>query len=249
MTVLLILHQLRTIFSNSTLVNGDRMPEIIPLSLCSEEKENCLKTRFQTRRIKSARLGEITTKYEVGKTQNGLQVQPADLESIVPFGKHFAYDTILLVTQMRFRLLMQREEIQRDIALKCGFPISTGSISNLSWMGVAYLEHCHFAQAKKLVERYRKKCFFIHLDGTNEGGKYNHFVVREGMSRNVLYAEKIISESEESIVPILKKVQELFGDPEAVISDIQIGGFAASDNDTNTASCVTSDVYGMRYCS
>ena len=196
------------------------MPEIIPLSLCSEEKENCLKTRFQTRRIKSARLGEITTKYEVGKTQNGLQVQPADLESIVPFGKHFAYDTILLVTQMRFRLLMQREEIQRDIALKCGFPISTGSISNLSWMGVAYLEHCHFAQAKKLVERYRKKCFFIHLDGTNEGGKYNHFVVREGMSRNVLYAEKIISESEESIVPILKKVQELFGDPEAVISDM-----------------------------
>ena len=49
---------------------------------------------------------------------------------------------------------------------------------------------------------------------------YNHFVVREGMSGNVLYAEKIVSESEASIIPILKKVKELFGDPEAVLSDM-----------------------------
>ncbi len=179
-----------------------------------------MKTRFQTRSIKSVRLGEISTKYEVGKIGNGLQVLPADLKSLVPFGKNFAYDTILLITQMRFTLLMQREEIQRDIALKCGFSISTGSISNLSWMGVAYLEHCHFAQAKKLEKLYRQKCFFIHLDGTNEGGKYCHFVVREGMSRNVLYAAKIVSESEISIVPILQKVKELFGNPEAIISDM-----------------------------
>ena len=35
-----------------------------------------------------------------------------------------------------------------------------------------------------------------------------------------LYAEKIISESEASIVSVLKKVKELFGGPEAVISDM-----------------------------
>ena len=121
---------------------------------------------------------------------------------------------------MRYRLLMQREEIQQHIALTNGFHISTGSVSNLSWMGLAYLEQCHFAQAKKLAERYRQNGFFIHLDGTNEGGKYNHFVVREGMSGNVLYAEKILSESEASIIPVLKKVKELFGNPEAVISDM-----------------------------
>ena len=115
---------------------------------------------------------------------------------------------------------MQREEIQHSIAVENGFHISTGSISNLSWMGLAYLEQCHFAQAKKLAERYRQNGFFIHLDGTNEGGKYTHFVVREGMSGNTLYAEKIVSESEISIIPVLKKVKELFGDPEAVISDM-----------------------------
>ena len=170
--------------------------------------------------VKSVRLGEIKLKYEMGETAENRQIHPPDLQALVPRANTFGYDTILLVTQMRFGLLMQREEIQQHIALKSGFHISTGSISNLSWMGLAYLEQCHFAQAKKLAERYRQKCFFIHLDGTNEGGKYTHFVVREGMSGNVLYGEKIISESEASIVPVLKRVKELFGNPEAVISDM-----------------------------
>ena len=170
--------------------------------------------------VKSIRLGEISLKYEMGRTSEGRKILPPGLESLVPSANTFAYDTILLVTQMRFGLLMQREEIQKEIALKNGFHISTGSISNLSWMGLAYLEQCHFIQAEKLAERYRRECFFIHLDGTNEGGKYTHFVVREGMSGNVLYAAKIISESEASIVPVLKKVKALFGDPDAIISDM-----------------------------
>ncbi len=220
MTVLLILHQLRTILGYSTLVNSNDIPEIIVLPLCSEEKANCLKTRFQTRSVKSIRLGNLTLKYERGKTPEGRPILPPDLQALVPTATHFAYDTILLVTKMRFQLFMQREEIQQHIALTNGFHISTGSVSNLSWMGLAYLEQHHFAQAKKLAERYRKNGFFIHLDGTNEGGKYTHFVVREGMSGNVLYADKIVSESELAIVPILKKVKELFGQPEAVISDM-----------------------------
>jgi len=208
------------ILSNRSIIESKGIAKVIPLDLSLQEKGNCLTTRFQTRRVKSIRLGEITLKCEIGKTAEGRNILPSDLKSLVPSANNFAYDTILQVTEMRFRLLMQREEIQQNIALTSGFHISTGSISNLSWIGLASLELCHFSQAKKLEKRYRKKCFFIHLDGTNEGGKYNHFVVREGMSGNVLYAEKIVSESEDSIAPILKKVKELFADPEAIISDM-----------------------------
>ncbi len=201
-------------------VNDYTMPAVITQCLSLEAKENCITTRFQTRTVKSSRLGQVKVKYEVGKTVDNEEVIPSELKLLVPSENTFAYDTILLVTELRYRLLMQREEIQHHIVLESKFHISTGSISNLSWMGLAYLEHCHFEQAKKLEERYRQKCFFIQLDGTNEGGKYTHFVVREGMSGNVLYAEKIISESEISIVPVLIKFKELFGDPEAVISDM-----------------------------
>jgi len=90
------------------------------------------------------------------------------------------------------------------------FKISTGSISELSLMGLAYLERCHFARAKKLSRLYRKGCFIIHLDGTNEGGIYTHFVVREGIRGNVLYAEKIASENANDIKQILRKVKKYF---------------------------------------
>jgi len=202
------------------MVGSQGIAQVIPLPLSCQEKKNCLKTRFQTRSVKSIRLGKITLKCEIGKTAERRKILPLDLKSLVPSANNFAYDTIFNVTEMRFRFLMQREEIQQKIALTSGFHIATGSISNLSWMGLAYLEQCHFSRAKKLAKRYRKKCFFIHLDGTNEGGKYTHFVVREGMSGNILYAEKIVSESEDSIVPVLNKVKELFGNPDAVISDM-----------------------------
>ena len=217
---MLVIHQLRMILGTNSLVGTKAIPKVVSLPLSSREKENCLRRRFQMRCVKSVRLGEIKLKYETGETTEGKRIPAPDLQSLVPPAKTFAYDAILLVTELRFRMLMQREEIQQYIALKSGFHISTGSISNLSCMGLAYLEQCHFAQAKKLTEHYREKCFFIHLDGTNEGGKYTHFVVREGMSGNVLYGEKIVSESEASIVPVLKKVRELFGAPDAIISDM-----------------------------
>ena len=64
---------------NSTLVNCDSVPEVISLFLGSEEKAKCLTTRFQTRSVKSIRLGQFTLKYETGETSEGGQILPPDL--------------------------------------------------------------------------------------------------------------------------------------------------------------------------
>ena len=196
------------------------IPSAITLMLPETGVKKTEKTRIQNRTLKSIRFGELSINYETGITDMGAKIAPGELRLIAAPGMTFAYDTILFVTLLRYVHLMQREEIQAKILMDHHFKISTGSISELSLMGLAYLEQCHFAKAKKLSKLYGKGCFFIHLDGTNEGGMYNHFVVREGISGNVLYAEKIISESEESIKPILKKVKKYFGIPDAIISDM-----------------------------
>ena len=85
-------------------------------------------------------MGHISITYEIGRTAGGREIRPAELIGFAPFGNHFGYDTIVLVIELRFRRFMQREEIQHHIALQSGFTISTGSISNLSWLGLAYLE-------------------------------------------------------------------------------------------------------------
>lgn len=196
------------------------MPSVITLSISKEELEVTGKNRIQNRIIKSVRLGELSIDYETGTTADGIRIAPNELKLYVASGMTFAYDTIVFITLLRYIHLMQREEIQSKILKDHYFKISTGSISELSFMGLAYLERCHFARAKKLFALYGKGCFFIHLDGTNEGGMYNHFVVREGIRGNVLYAEKIISESEDSIKPILKKIKKYFGVPDAIVSDM-----------------------------
>jgi len=196
------------------------MPFAITLSMSKEELEETAKSRIQNRIIKSVRFGELSIDYETGMTTNGVRIAPGELKLCIAPGMTFAYDTIVFVTLLRYVHLMQREEIQAEILKNHYFKISTGSVSELSLMGLAYLERCHFAKAKELAELYGKGCFIIHLDGTNEGGMYNHFVVREGVRGNVLYAEKIVSESENSIKSVLEKVKKLFGVPDAVVSDM-----------------------------
>ena len=199
---------------------GGIIPAAISLPLSPDEMDDTAGHRMQSRTIRSVRLGEISVKYGVGTDSAGNRIVPAELGLVAPPCKNFAYDTVLFVTLLRYVQLMQREEIQLRVFKEHSFHISTGSVSQLSMEGLAYLEQCHFAAAGRLAASYRKKCFFIHLDGTNEGGEYTHFVVRDGMSRNVLYSEKIPSESEDSIFPVLEKVKSLFGVPSAVISDM-----------------------------
>lgn len=176
--------------------------------------------RTQGRTIRSVRLGEIVVRYGTGTDGAGNRIVPAELRQLAPPGKNFAYDTILAVTVQRHVQLRQREEIQRNLFEAHRLHVSTGSVSQLSLEGLAYLEQCHLAAAGRLAESYRRKCFFIHLDGTNEGGAYTHFVVRDGMSGNVLHAAKIPSESAGAIVPVLERVRRDFGIPSAVISDM-----------------------------
>ena len=196
------------------------VPPAITVSMSAEELKNTENNRIQNRTIKSVRLGSLDINYQTGITADGTRIAPDELRLLAAPGMTFAYDTILFVTILRYVNLMQREEIRAKILRDHYFKISTGSISELSLTGLAYLERCHFAKAKKLAELYGRGCFIIHLDGTNEGGMYTHFVVREGIKGNVLYAEKIVSESKKAIVPILKKVKQYFGVPDAVMSDM-----------------------------
>ena len=224
MTILLIIASAKNYIREPFYDNlYDTNIQSLVLYLSGKKCKQSVNTRIQFRKLRSTRLGKISINYECGTTVNGSKVVPEDLTQMVAPGMNFSYDTIFTVTEMRYLQQMQRREIQERIFQENGFYISTGSISELSQQGLAYLEQCHFNRSKELAEYYRKNCFIIHLDGTNEGGLYNHFVVRDGITSNVLYAKKIVSESETSIRAILVKIKTLFGIPDAVISDMSAG--------------------------
>jgi hypothetical protein len=168
------------------------------------------------RSIRSTRIGEIQISYERGKKVDGARVIPAEISALVPAGKSFGFDTIWDVTRMRHVECMQREEIQRIIP----FHIATGSISNLSREGLAYFSICQANVAAQLGDYFRREAFILNIDGTNEGGQYNHYRCIDNLTGIVVYCRKIRSENAEEIAEVLREIIRLYGKPHAVVSDM-----------------------------
>lgn len=189
------------------------------------EKRSLTQIRRTPRKIRSTRLGAIEFTVESGIDGGGERVVPDEFRQLAPKGKSFSFDTIWDVTRMHFLDYKQRKEIQESLP----FSISTGSISNLYKEGMAYFRACHEAAIPELKKRYRQKdrLFILQMDGTNEGGKWTHFQVRDSASNNVLLARRIPTENQADIETILRDVESWFGRPDGVISDMSGRGIAA----------------------
>ena len=198
--------------------------------MCFDEDENRSldKKKKSLRKIRSTRLGTIDFQVKSALNKQDERVVSEDFQRFVPKGKSFSYDTIWDVTRMHFIEYKQRTEIQELMPS----PISTGSISNLGEEGLAYIRACHEAARSDLKKYYRssKKPFIIVMDGTNEGGHYTHFQIREGNTNNTLLARRIVTENQNDIEDILKEIDEKFGRPDGVIADMANSGINAVEN-------------------
>lgn len=188
----------------------------IRVKLTQEERVSCIARRMLKRTVRSTRIGEVGLEYESGKTADGERVVPAEVSSLIPAGKSFGFDTIWDVTKMRFTQSMQREQIQTHLP----FHISTGSVSNLSREGLAYFSCCQKNSAANLGNYFRKEAFILNIDGTNEGGKYNHYRCIDNITGIVVFARKIKTENAHDIANILREITSLYGMPHAVVSDM-----------------------------
>jgi hypothetical protein len=197
----------------------------IEVSFDSCEKEGLKKLKKSSRRIKSYLLGELQFSVESAENTDGKRTTPKEIRDLAPKGKSFSYDTIWQVTKMHYLDHMRRSDIQKALA----FPVSTGSISNLYKAGLAYFRACHEAALPTLRQYYREidSPFILQIDGTNEGGTTVLFQVRHSATGHILYCQKIPTENEADIVAILAVVENRFGQPDAIISDMAASILAA----------------------
>lgn len=173
---------------------------------------------MRRRTIRSTRLGELDLSIQSGINSSGKWMVPQEIRTFVPKRKTFSFDTIWEVTRLHFLEFKQREEIQTLLP----FDISTGSISNLYREGLAYFRACHEAATPNLRELYRKegRLFILQVDGTNDGGKWTHYQIRDCVSTDVLLARRISTENKREIKAMLTEIEVRFGKPDAVIADM-----------------------------
>ncbi len=229
--MLLLIYQARLLCGLTKAERPDLLVDAVKPIILFTERERGLglsQIKRTPRKIRSTRLGAVDFMVESGVDRAGRRVIPEEFRRFAPKGKSFAFDTIWDVTKLHFLEFKQREEIQREMP----FHISTGSISNLYKEGLACFRACHEAALPELKKRYRQKdrLFILQIDGTNEGGRWTHFQVRDSVSGNVLLAKRISTENQDDIETILREVETQFGRPAAVIADMSGRGIAAVKN-------------------
>jgi hypothetical protein len=151
-------------------------------------------------------------------------VHSAALARIVRPRQQFAYDIMVQVGLARYLRDMRRDEIRAELQQQLGVDLSDGSISNLCDRFLSCLEALHLARVPALREVMQKDGYPLHLDATNDHGKGGVAVCMDGFRGWVLVSEKIASEHEDNLKPLVEKTVELFGDPIATMRDLMTAG-------------------------
>ena len=141
------------------------------------------------------------------------------LRRIVKRCQRYGYDLIVHVALARYLRGLQREEIQAELRSERGIEVSTGTVTNLCDRFLVYLESLHVQRAPAL-RAAMEGGYPLHLDGTNDRGKGGTLVCMDGWRRWVLRAARIPSENTDSILPVVDKTVELFGDPVGTMRDL-----------------------------
>ena len=146
-----------------------------------------------------------------------------DLERLVPRRCRFGYDVMVHVGKTLFLKHRGNSEIIEGLAAK-NIPISTSEIDYLGKKFIVTLALAHRRQAEKIKHAMQTKGgYILHLDSTCDGNSPMLMTGLDSVSNIVLGSVKLPSEKAEKIIPFIRELIGLFGDPLAVVHDMGSG--------------------------
>jgi hypothetical protein len=112
------------------------------------------------------------------------------------------------------------KEIRRELGEK-SIDISLREIDYLGRRFIVYLALVHEQSRAKLKQFMGSRGgYILHLDGTCEGDSPHLMSTIDGLSKIVLDNLKIPSENACQLIPFLRKIQQTYGDPIALVHDM-----------------------------
>lgn len=154
--------------------------------------------------------------------------QSADLSKIVPPDSNFSYSVIVAIGNLRFSKKRQVQEIQQTMMERHSIEISNSEIEMLINRFIYYLAAVHQKDNSLIREYIRTQGgYILHLDATCKGDSPKLVSSMDAVSDFVLYSAKVKSENKDDLVKFLKEIEQRFGAPLAVMSDMGKGIEAA----------------------
>jgi hypothetical protein len=131
------------------------------------------------------------------------------------------YDLMVWVGLKRYFDHRQREEIRTKLHKKHAIEVSSGEISRLARLFLAYLSRLHYSRAEQFKAALAIDGGWpMHVDATGENGQGTLFVIMAGWKKWVLGSWKIATERSELILPCLQDTVQRFGTPCAAVRDL-----------------------------
>lgn len=188
---------------------------------CLNDKNrlNILKT--DTRTKKTMGIGSFKAR-EIFKVcpKCGKQYRSKELSSIVPPACNFGYDVLVYVGKAIFLHHLPDMVIIEQLSGK-NINISPSEIAYLGKKFVAYLTVAHRNSASRIKSAMMSKGgYILHLDSTYEDNSPLLMCGLDSIMQIVLGNCKMQSEKSDDIIPFLRDINDLFGEPLALVHDM-----------------------------
>ncbi len=112
------------------------------------------------------------------------------------------------------------KEIKKELEEK-NVDISSREVSYLAMKFIVYLSLAHAGSTEKIKGLLSKRGgYILHLDATCEGESPHLMTGLDGITEIVLENVKLPTEKAERIIPFLRRIKDLYGDPLALVHDM-----------------------------
>ncbi len=150
-----------------------------------------------------------------------------ELQSVLPSKCSFGYDVIVRVGQRLFLDNRTLVEVKSELAA-AKIHISENGISALGCKFIAYLSIAHRQAANRVKAAMRRNNgYILHIDATCDGGSPMLLSGMDAITSIVLWNSIIPTEKADNIIPFLRELKELYGNPLLVVADMGKGIEAA----------------------
>jgi hypothetical protein len=133
----------------------------------------------------------------------------------------FSMDMVVSVGKMKFLEHMRRNDIQKELETEYGPYASAGSLSAMGMEFLVRLKCMHMLRSDRIVEDIDGTGYILGIDGTGDGGSDRIFAAMDLLRGWVLLSERIPSEKEEHVTPLLERIKRDLGLPVASVCDMQ----------------------------
>jgi hypothetical protein len=189
------------------------------VSVCCGYPLMVQKTRAKT--VATLAIGEFVAKETIYVCpQCQMPYSSDELKHMVPTGSKFGYDVVVFVGKAAFLRCRGDTDIIGHLAAR-NIRICPSEIAYLQKRFIVYLATAHKQSAVQIREAIKARGgYILHLDGTCEGDSPHLMSGLDELSHIVLHNVKMASEKTTSIVPFLEHIQQNYGMPLALVSDM-----------------------------